>query len=41
MSQYDYLVHISELPFDTEKQDIVDFFKQHGVEGINVSILKA
>lgn len=40
MSQEDYLVHISELPADVEKQDLVEYFKNHGVEGVNVSVLK-
>ena len=40
MSQDDYLVHISELPLDVEKADLEGFFKEHGIEGINVSVLK-
>lgn len=40
MSQEDYLVHVSELPLDTEKQDLIDYFKENGVEGVNVSIIK-
>lgn len=41
MSQDDYLVHISELPLDTEKHDITEYFKQQGIENVNVSIVKA
>jgi hypothetical protein len=41
MSQEDYLVHISELPADVEKEDLTNFFKNHGIEGIKVSVLKA
>lgn len=40
MSNDEYLVHISEIPMDTEKQDIIEYFKQHGIEGVNVTILK-
>lgn len=40
MSQEEYSVHISELTQDTEKQDIVDFFKNNGIEGVAVSIIK-
>jgi hypothetical protein len=38
--QDDYLVHISELPTDVEKNDLVEYFKQHGIEGITISVLK-
>lgn len=40
MSQDDYLVHISELPQDTEKEDLINYFKQNGIEGATVSIIK-
>ncbi|CAI2360803.1 unnamed protein product [Moneuplotes crassus] len=40
MSQEDYLVHISELPTDVEKQDLEEFFKNNGIEGVSVSVLK-
>lgn len=40
MSQEDYLVHISELTPDTEKNDITDYFKKNGIEGVNVQIIK-
>ena len=40
MSQEDYIVHISELTQDIEKQDIIDFFKTNGIDGVNVQIIK-
>lgn len=40
MSQDEFLVHISELSSDTEKEDLMEFFKDNGIEGVNVSIIK-
>lgn len=40
MSDSEYLVHISELPLDTEKADIENYFKQHGIENVNITIIK-
>lgn len=40
MSADEYLVHISELPTDVEKADLEEFFKDHGIEGINITVLK-
>jgi polyadenylate-binding protein len=40
MSLDDYLVHLSDLPTDVEKQEIIDFFKENGLEGVTVNVLK-
>lgn len=40
MSEENYLVHISELPSDVEKQDIIDFFKKYSIENIDVQVIK-
>jgi hypothetical protein len=41
MSQDDYLVHISELPADVEKQDIIDFFRKYSIENVDVQVIKS
>ena len=40
MSSEEYLVHISDLPSDITKIDIEEYFKQKGIEGVNVKIVK-
>ena len=40
MSTDDYLVHISELPADVEKQDIIDFFKKFDIDNVDVQVIK-
>ena len=36
-----YLVHISELSADVEKEDITEFFKQNGIDNVVITVLKA
>jgi len=40
MSQDDYIVHISELTGDVEKNDLEEFFKAKGIDGVTVTVLK-
>lgn len=40
MSTEEYLVHLSDLTLDVEKNDIIDYFKEHGIEGITISVIK-
>jgi hypothetical protein len=40
-SDDEYLVHISELSADVEKEDIIEYFKQNGIDSVNISVLKA
>ena len=40
MSTDEYLVHMADLPSDLTKEELIEFFRGHGIEGANVTVMK-